>query len=115
MPVISTQLERAEGKCATYVETEVINCFQAPFACLHIMHFEKLSIGTETLGEMVEGVVGCYSICQQCGTPGDGEQVTARRPPSHAKNIHHLDIFLLLNTIILLHIFFKAPTASYVS
>lgn len=42
--VISTQLERAEGKCATYVKTEVINCFQAPLtACLHIMHVQKLS------------------------------------------------------------------------
>lgn len=38
-------------------------------------------------------------MCQQCGTPGDGEQVTACRPPSSAKNIHHQDIFLFLNSL----------------
>lgn len=55
--VISTQLEHAQGKRATYVETEVINCFQAPLPVDTLCIFKTLNrIGT--LGEMR----GLYSI-----------------------------------------------------
>lgn len=41
LTVICTQLERAQGKCATYVKTEVINCFQAPMAVYTLCIFRK--------------------------------------------------------------------------
>lgn len=51
LPVTSTQLECAEGKSATYVVTEVINCFQAPSPVCTLCISKSLNrIGT--LGEM---------------------------------------------------------------